>query len=60
VYDILGQKVAVLYSGALMAGRYSYQWNGKSQFGNPVPSGVYFATFRAGKYSRTIRMMLIK
>ncbi len=60
VYNILGQKVAVLYSGALMAGRYSYQWNGKSQFGLPVPSGVYFATFKAGNYSRTIRMMLIK
>ncbi len=60
VYDILGQQVAVLYSGNLMAGRYSYIWNGKNQFGSPMPSGVYFATFRAGKYSKTIKMMLVK
>jgi hypothetical protein len=60
VYDILGQQVAVLYSGNLMAGRYSYQWNGKNQFGSPVPSGIYFASFKAGSYSKTIKMMLVK
>jgi len=60
VYDILGQKVAVLYSGALMAGRYSYQWNGKNQFGTTVCSGIYFAVFKTKNYSRTVRMLLIK
>ncbi len=60
VYDILGQKVAVLYSGNLMAGRYSYQWNARNQFGSPVPSGIYFASFKAGTYSKTVKMMLVK
>ncbi|NOX90155.1 MAG: T9SS type A sorting domain-containing protein [Calditrichaeota bacterium] len=60
IYDILGRRIATLFSGDLTAGRYSYLWNGRNQFGNAVPSGVYFATFKAGNYSRTIKMMLVK
>ncbi len=60
VYDILGREVVTLFAGDLTAGRYSYQWNGKNRFGSPVPSGIYFAGFKAGHYSRTIKMMLVK
>ncbi|WP_456407791.1 FlgD immunoglobulin-like domain containing protein [Caldithrix abyssi] len=60
IYDILGRQVAVLYSGSLMAGRYTYIWNGQNQFGAPMPTGVYFASFKADNYSKTIKMMLVK
>ncbi len=60
VYDVLGRQVAILYSGSLAPGQYSFVWNGKNQFGQPMPSGIYFASFKAEQYSRTIKMMLVK
>ena len=60
IYDVLGRKVAVLYSGSLTAGRYAFSWDGRNQFGNLMPSGVYFASFKADQYSKTIKMMLVK
>ncbi len=60
IYDILGRQVAVLYSGRLNAGRYTYTWDGKNQFGQNMPSGIYFARFKTDSYSRTIKMMLVK
>jgi len=60
IYDVLGRQVAILYSGSLTAGRYSYTWDGRNQAGNLMPSGVYFASFKADQYSKTIKMMLVK
>jgi len=60
VYDVLGRKVATLFSGSLKAGRFNYQWNGQNAAGIPVPTGVYFAVLKATHFNKTIKMMLIK
>jgi hypothetical protein len=37
VYDVLGQEVAIIFSGEMSAGSYTKQWNA-----NGMPSGIYF------------------
>jgi hypothetical protein len=47
VYNILGQKVSTLVSQDLKAGSYSTVWNGTSNEGNSIASGVYFVRMSA-------------
>lgn len=60
VYDVLGRKVATLFSGAINRGTYKYVWNGHNQHGNALPTGVYFAVLKAPQFRQTIKMMLVK
>ncbi|MBI2504522.1 MAG: hypothetical protein HYW07_14975 [Candidatus Latescibacteria bacterium] len=45
VYDVLGQRVRVLYRGILGPGRHQLVWNGRDDQGRQAGSGGYF--FRA-------------
>lgn len=60
IYDILGNKVRTLYSGKKQAGTHELQWDGRNDAGVPVTSGIYFCNFKANKFNRTQKMMLIK
>ncbi|MFC1898576.1 carboxypeptidase regulatory-like domain-containing protein, partial [Candidatus Cloacimonadota bacterium] len=42
VFNVKGEKVAVLRDGILEPGNYNETWNGSDSNGNPVSSGVYF------------------
>jgi hypothetical protein len=55
IYNIMGQKVAVLLNGVQQAGEQTTIWNAKD-----MPSGVYFARLQAGEKSETIKMVLLK
>ncbi|MGC8595877.1 MAG: T9SS type A sorting domain-containing protein [Candidatus Kryptoniota bacterium] len=55
VYNVLGKKVATLYSGYQNPGNYQITFNG-----NRYASGVYFYCLEAGSLSFTKKMMLIK
>lgn len=60
VYNILGQKIKTLVSEYKEVGRYSVSWNGVSESGQLVPSGVYFYRLTTKDHSETRRMMLLK
>ncbi len=62
VYNMLGQKVATLLGGTVeqAAGYHAVVWDGRSDAGTPVASGVYFARMRAGHFSQTQKMVLVK
>ncbi|RMF57763.1 MAG: choice-of-anchor B family protein [Calditrichaeota bacterium] len=60
VYDMNGKLVKVLVDQQQAAGNYQVQWDGVNQQGQPVVSGVYFYTFRAGQYTQTRKMVLLK
>jgi len=55
VFNVAGQKVETLVNGAMSAGKHSVVWNaaGKS-------AGVYFYTVKAGSFSKTVKMTLLK
>ena len=61
VYDLLGRKVATLYSGPAGAGVTDVRWNGRSSSGDEIASGVYYYTLTvSGGKSITRRMTLLK
>jgi len=55
VYNIVGQKVATLFSGVQQAGAHKAVWDAAG-----VPSGVYFARLESGAGSRSIKMVVLK
>ncbi|MFH1852045.1 MAG: T9SS type A sorting domain-containing protein, partial [Candidatus Neomarinimicrobiota bacterium] len=55
IYNLLGAEVATLANGFREAGRYSVRWQA-----NNMSSGVYLVQMRAGDFSQTRKIMLMK
>lgn len=60
VYDVIGREVTRLLNGPQQAGVHKVLWNGRDTRGNTVSTGVYFYRLTAGKYSKTMKMILMK
>jgi uncharacterized protein (DUF362 family) len=60
VYNAAGQEVRSLVDQYKNAGTYKIQWNAKNNSGVLLPSGVYFFRIKAGEYSETKKMVLMK
>jgi serine protease len=59
VYDMTGRETARLVDEAQEPGRHRVKWDGTVS-GSAAPSGVYFCTLRAGIYTHTIKMLLLR
>ncbi len=55
LYDILGREVSILVDEQKTAGRYEARFTD-----NNLTSGIYFYTLRAGNYTQTKKMILLK
>jgi len=60
IYDAIGQEIRQLVNNGHTAGRYSVQWDAKNELGRSVGSGVYIAKIKAGNFSATQKMLLLK
>ena len=60
VYNLRGQLVRQLLRETRPAGNHSVVFNGRDDRGNAISSGVYFYRLRAGSYSATRKMIMIK
>ena len=60
IYNILGQKVKTLVNDNVPAGNHSVTWNGKDANNRNVASGIYFYRMKAGKYTSTKKMIMMK
>lgn len=60
VYDVKGEKVKVLADKLMSAGRRSVEWDGRTDAGKQVSSGVYFYRLKAGRFSSTRKMVLAR
>ena len=60
IFNIKGQKVKTLTEGRQPAGYHTIIWNGKDDSNKPVSSGMYFYKMKAGKYTTTKKMILMK
>ena len=55
VYDVLGREIAVLVDEDKSPGGYSVEWAA-----NGVASGLYFYTLKAGEFTETKKVQLVK
>ncbi|MCK4856331.1 MAG: HYR domain-containing protein, partial [candidate division Zixibacteria bacterium] len=60
VYNVLGIRINTLVSEYQAEGEYTVKWYGDTESGAPVASGVYFYKLKAGDYTDTRKMMLLK
>ncbi|MBW7997550.1 MAG: T9SS type A sorting domain-containing protein [Candidatus Glassbacteria bacterium] len=60
VYNIRGQLVRTLVNESKSEGSYQIQWDGSDNYGRKVSSGVYFYRIKAGEFSQTRKMVILK
>jgi hypothetical protein len=60
IYNVVGQKVAVLVDGYVPAGYHQVDWDGHASDGGRVASGVYLYRLETGQTVLTKRMLLLK
>ncbi|MGD9900540.1 MAG: alpha/beta hydrolase-fold protein [Calditrichaceae bacterium] len=61
VYNTIGEKIRLLFHGNSGPGEFRVTWDGRDEFGKPMPSGIYIfrlQTDNAGAVSR--KMLLLK
>ncbi|MBN1540983.1 T9SS type A sorting domain-containing protein [candidate division KSB1 bacterium] len=57
VYDLLGREIRTLIDEPAQPGYFLTQWDGRSNRGEAVGSGIYFTVLQAGTY-RAVRKMI--
>lgn len=60
IYDVLGNEVATLVDEERPAGTYEVEFNGHSDGGQNLSSGIYFYQLKAGSFIETKKMILIR
>lgn len=60
VFNVLGQRINTLVDEFRAAGTHQVSWDGRSEGGVQVSTGVYFYRITAGSYVTTRKMVMIK
>jgi hypothetical protein len=60
VYDVLGRRVTTLIDRDLTSGTHTVTWNGETDGGIQLSSGLYLLRLQAGQEIRTQRVSLIR
>jgi hypothetical protein len=60
VFNSLGQKMRTLINENLPSGTHQVAWNGRDNFGNELPAGIYYYQIKAGEFQQTRKMLFVK
>jgi hypothetical protein len=60
IFNLVGQKVAVLAAGEYLPGAYELHWDGHSNAGDELATGVYLYRLQAGSQVQTRRLLLLR
>lgn len=60
VFDVQGRGVATLVNKPMSPGIYRVAWNGKTDAGRDLASGVYFAQIQSGGSRQSVRLTMLK
>jgi hypothetical protein len=59
IFDVLGQRVRVLYRGYLPGGKRIFIWDGLGGGGDPVASGIYLFCLKEGEANQRVQKGLL-
>lgn len=60
VYDILGHEVVTLVNSQQVPGYHSIPWDGRDYSGRDVATGVYIYRIKAGEFTATKKLILLR
>ncbi|MFQ5605143.1 MAG: FlgD immunoglobulin-like domain containing protein [bacterium] len=60
VFNLKSELISELVNRHQPAGEYSVTWNGRDDAGQAVASGVYILVLNSGKFTKSVRMTLMK
>ena len=60
LYDITGYHITKITEGPYNAGWNTYPWDGRTEEGQPVGSGVYIITIRSGKLDCVLKVIIVR
>ena len=60
IYDLLGKRVRILADGLFRSGRHQVDWDGHTDSGSPLGSGVYFAKMETDGKSSSRKIVLLR
>ena len=60
VFDLLGKSVQTLLHEKQSQGYYTRQWDGKTDTGKPVPSGIYLLYLKTEQFTQLRRMTVLR
>ncbi len=60
VFDLLGKSVQTLLHEKQSRGYYTRQWDGKTDAGEPVPSGIYLLYLKTEQFTQLRRMTVLR
>ena len=60
IFDVLGQRIAVLYDGELAPGTHRMHWRGLDQQSRSVASGIYIYCLQSERRVLAKRMVLVR
>ena len=60
IYDMSGKQVVSLVNTHQLAGYYNLNWDGTSDTGNQVSTGMYLCRLQAGSFNHTVRMVYLQ
>jgi hypothetical protein len=60
IFDVTGRRVRALLGEHRPAGTWTIEWDGRSDAGARVASGIYFYRLRAKGFEKTLRMTLLE
>ena len=60
IFNALGQQVAQIYQGWMKNGCYSFFWNGRTERGKVLPSGLYLCQLQSGEQRIVKKVLYIR
>lgn len=60
IYTVLGGLVKTMIEEKQSTGHHAIQWNGRDEYGDSVAGGLYFYHFKAGDFSQSRKMVLVR
>jgi hypothetical protein len=60
IFNLLGQKIATLADGSMLAGTHIVSWNGRDDAGRQLASGIYLYRLSTSRFSEAKKMVLLK